>query len=235
MNASAVIASQTPAEPATTAETATQVVPVQSVISKPPVSTVAAPKPAAKKALPAKTAAKPTPVSSKVIAKVGVAQKPATKTAAVKKPVVKAPVVKPTAAKKAVVVVSKAPTKPSPVVTKAPAVKVPVAKKATASKTTVPVKVTVKPAVKKQAIVKSEPTAMPKTKLVRDSFTMPQKDFALIAILKDRALGFKRPTKKSELLRAGLHALALLNLTALRTALETLTPLKTGRPKKETR
>ena len=49
--------------------------------------------------------------------------------------------------------------------------------------------------------------AKAKAKLVRDSFTMPQQDFGLIAVLKERALGFKRPAKKSELLRAGLHAL----------------------------
>lgn len=72
----------------------------------------------------------------------------------------------------------------------------------------------------------------PKAKLVRDSFTMPQSEFALIAALKDRALGFKRPTKKSELLRAGLQALAGLNDGALQTALNALAPLKPGRPKK---
>ena len=71
-----------------------------------------------------------------------------------------------------------------------------------------------------------------KTKLVRDSFTMPQADFALIGTLKERAIGFKRPAKKSELLRAGLQALAGLNDTALRAALDALVPLKTGRPKK---
>ncbi|MFM7505354.1 MAG: hypothetical protein ACKO3M_02110 [Rubrivivax sp.] len=70
------------------------------------------------------------------------------------------------------------------------------------------------------------------TKLVRDSFTMPQADFELVALLKARALEFKRPTKKSELLRAGLHALNRLNDKALQAALESLTPLKTGRPKK---
>jgi hypothetical protein len=67
---------------------------------------------------------------------------------------------------------------------------------------------------------------------VRDSFTMPRGDFALIAVLKERALGFKRPTKKSELLRAGLHALAALDDVKLQAALEELTPLKAGRPKK---
>jgi hypothetical protein len=70
------------------------------------------------------------------------------------------------------------------------------------------------------------------SKLVRDSFTMPQADFQLVAVLKARALDFKRPTKKSELLRAGLQALNRLDHTALQAALDALTPLKTGRPKK---
>lgn len=74
--------------------------------------------------------------------------------------------------------------------------------------------------------------AKPKARLVRDSFTMPQADFALVATLKARALDFKRPTKKSELLRAGLHALAQLDNAGLQRALGALTPLKPGRPKK---
>ncbi|WP_241660894.1 hypothetical protein [Variovorax guangxiensis] len=68
---------------------------------------------------------------------------------------------------------------------------------------------------------------------MRDSFTMPSEDFALIAALKNRALMFKRPAKKSELLRAGLHALQALSAPALRAALDALTPLKAGRPKRE--
>jgi hypothetical protein len=71
----------------------------------------------------------------------------------------------------------------------------------------------------------------PKEKLVRDSFTMPRSDFELIALLKERALTFKRPTKKSELLRAGLQALAALNQKQLQTALDRLPLLKSGRPK----
>lgn len=70
-----------------------------------------------------------------------------------------------------------------------------------------------------------------KDKLVRDSFTMPQSDFDLIAQLKERALGFKRPAKKSELLRAGLQVLQGLDDAFLRTALNALVPLKPGRPK----
>jgi hypothetical protein len=69
------------------------------------------------------------------------------------------------------------------------------------------------------------------TKLVRDSFTMPAEDFGLIAQLKERALEFRRPTKKSELLRAGLQVLAGLEKSDLHEALEQLRPLKPGRPK----
>ena len=82
------------------------------------------------------------------------------------------------------------------------------------------------------AVVMPEPKHKAKDKLVRDSFTMPRSDFELIALLKERALTFKRPTKKSELLRAGLQALAALNQKQLQTALDRLPLLKSGRPKK---
>lgn len=68
-------------------------------------------------------------------------------------------------------------------------------------------------------------------KPVRDSFTMPEGDFALIATLKARLLAAKRETKKSELLRAGLHALAALDSANLLAALNDLAPVKVGRPK----
>ena len=71
-----------------------------------------------------------------------------------------------------------------------------------------------------------------RVRLVRDSFTMPEPDFALIATLKGRALAAQRETKKSELLRAGLHALMALDGAALVGALGRLHPLKVGRPKK---
>ena len=61
-----------------------------------------------------------------------------------------------------------------------------------------------------------------KEKLVRDNFTMPRSDFELIVLLKERALTFRRPTKKSELLRAGLQALAALNQQQLQKALDSL-------------
>lgn len=71
-----------------------------------------------------------------------------------------------------------------------------------------------------------------RVKLVRDSFAMPEADFAWIDILKMRAIAARRPAKKSELLRAGLKALAALTPMQLAAALEALTPVKTGRPKK---
>jgi hypothetical protein len=71
-----------------------------------------------------------------------------------------------------------------------------------------------------------------KEKLVRDSFTMPRSDFALIVQLKERALGFRHVAKKSELLRAGLHALAALEAPALQALLARLPALKSGRPRK---
>lgn len=87
-------------------------------------------------------------------------------------------------------------------------------------------------AVKADAPVVIEAPVKVKQKLVRDSFTLPQADFDLIDQLKARAIAFGRPAKKSELLRAGLQALSALNDARLRAALETLVPLKPGRPKK---
>jgi hypothetical protein len=72
----------------------------------------------------------------------------------------------------------------------------------------------------------------PRPVLVRDSFTMPEGDFALIAQLKSTALGARRAAKKSELLRAGLQILAGLDAESLVVVLDRLEAVKTGRPKK---
>ncbi|NDG41884.1 MAG: hypothetical protein EBY28_21555, partial [Betaproteobacteria bacterium] len=96
-------------------------------------------------------------------------------------------------------------------------------------------KAVVKPVGKPKAAATAAATAKPqrvKEKLVRDSFTMPRADFALVHQLKERALGFRRATKKSELLRAGLQALSALEDRALQAMLEKLTAIKAGRPKK---
>ncbi len=92
-------------------------------------------------------------------------------------------------------------------------------------------------AVKKPSVAPKESPAKDvkakKPKLVRDSFTIPKDEYAVIDGLKERAVRLSRPVKKSELLRAGLKLLAGLSDTALFTALESVPSIKTGRPTKE--
>jgi hypothetical protein len=71
----------------------------------------------------------------------------------------------------------------------------------------------------------------PKQKLVRDSFTIPKSEYQVLEALKLRAAGLKRPTKKSELLRAGIAALNAMADKPLLAALNKVPSLKTGRPK----
>lgn len=103
---------------------------------------------------------------------------------------------------------------------------------APAAKKSAPRTAAAKPTVVATTPLKISSPAKVKQKLVRDSFTMPRADFSLIHSLKERALTFRRPTKKSELLRAGLHALSTLPDAKLKLVLEGLVPLKAGRPKK---
>ncbi|MBK1680369.1 hypothetical protein [Rhodocyclus tenuis] len=71
-----------------------------------------------------------------------------------------------------------------------------------------------------------------KAKLVRDSFTFPENDYALFATLKQRALAAGGEIKKSELVRAGLALLDQLNDAELLKVLDKVERIKTGRPKK---
>ena len=70
-----------------------------------------------------------------------------------------------------------------------------------------------------------------KHKLVRDSFTIPKSEYAVLGELKQRALQLARPVKKSELLRAGINALKGMADKAFLSALDAVPSLKTGRPK----
>jgi hypothetical protein len=95
-----------------------------------------------------------------------------------------------------------------------------------------------KVAAKKAAPKKPVPSATqapvaekPKQKLVRDSFTIPKSEYQLLDALKLRAAALKRPTKKSEILRAGIAALNAMADKALLAALNSVPSLKTGRPK----
>ncbi len=67
-------------------------------------------------------------------------------------------------------------------------------------------------------------------KLVRDSFTIPKAEYAVIDLLKTRAIALGTSVKKSELLRAGLTILKGLNNGAFKSALAAVPTLKTGRP-----
>ena len=69
-----------------------------------------------------------------------------------------------------------------------------------------------------------------KSKLVRDSFTIPKDEYAAIDALKSRALGLGVAIKKSELLRAGLMSLASMQDAGFKAALAAVPTLKTGRP-----
>ncbi len=71
-----------------------------------------------------------------------------------------------------------------------------------------------------------------KPKLVRDSFTIPKTEYAVLDELKLRAAKLAHPVKKSELLRAGIKALNGLSDTALLAALKAVPSIKTGRPSK---
>ncbi|UUZ66051.1 hypothetical protein LP417_28705 [Polaromonas sp. P1-6] len=81
------------------------------------------------------------------------------------------------------------------------------------------------------APAKADKAAKPKKpKLVRDSFTIPKAEYVVLDDLKQRAAKLTRPAKKSELLRAGIKALAALSDAAFLTALEQVPAIKTGRP-----
>lgn len=71
-----------------------------------------------------------------------------------------------------------------------------------------------------------------KPKLLRDSFTIPKSEYAVLAALKARANKGGRPVKKSELLRAGIKALAALPDVAFMAALGAVPALKAGRDAK---
>lgn len=84
---------------------------------------------------------------------------------------------------------------------------------------------TVKPA-------KAEKVEKPKKpKLVRDSFTIPKAEYLVLDELKQRSARLAHPVKKSELLRAGIKALAALADAGFLAAVQAVPAIKTGRPK----
>jgi hypothetical protein len=68
-------------------------------------------------------------------------------------------------------------------------------------------------------------------KVIRDSFTIPENEYLLIAKLQERAMDIRLRVTKSELLRAGLQALEAMPNQDLRELLLGLEKLKPGRKK----
>lgn len=69
-----------------------------------------------------------------------------------------------------------------------------------------------------------------KPKMVRDSFTIPKAEYAVLDELKERAVRLGRPVKKSEVLRAGLKALAAMPDAVFLAGMAAVPAVKTGRP-----
>ena len=114
--------------------------------------------------------------------------------------------------------------------------KVPAKKKAAAAPVT-KAKAAAKPAAPaKKAAAGAAPAAKAdkarKPKLVRDSYTIPKPEYAVLEALKDRAAKLGRPAKKSEVLRAGLKALAAMEDAGFLACVTAVPAMKTGRPAK---
>ena len=77
---------------------------------------------------------------------------------------------------------------------------------------------------------KAAPAPAARPHLVRDSFTMPEQEYAVLATVKQACLKAGFEVKKSELLRIGVALLGQLDTASLRAVLDSLPQLKTGRP-----
>ena len=171
------------------------------------------------------------PVAAKPVARsVKPAAKPPAKAAAkaAPKPAAKA-VVKPA------VKAAQAPVKRVTSTTPKPAVK-PAAKLTKTPTKTPTARAASVPAALKRAVKAVVVAAQPATgnpALVRDSFTMPEGEYAVFASAKQRCLQAGVEIKKSELLRIGMALDGQLDVATLQAVLAGLPQLKTGRPRSE--
>ena len=84
----------------------------------------------------------------------------------------------------------------------------------------------VKPANQPQA---AKPVKEAKSKLVRNRFTILKAEYGVLGELKQRARKLARPSKRSELLRAGIKALAAMTDSAFLATLKSVPAIKLGR------
>lgn len=71
-----------------------------------------------------------------------------------------------------------------------------------------------------------------KAKVMRDSFRIPASEYVVLQALKERAAQAGRPAKKSEVLRAGVKALAAMGDSAFVTALAAIPAARAARAAK---
>lgn len=71
-----------------------------------------------------------------------------------------------------------------------------------------------------------------KTKLVRDSFAIPEKEYAALVAVKKTCLKAGLEIKKTELIRIGIALVNNLTTAKIKTAQAKLTQISAGRPKK---
>ncbi|MDB5884257.1 MAG: hypothetical protein JWR74_428 [Polaromonas sp.] len=195
---------------ATTPQPIDSTTPATSAVALPALNNA----PATTSPAPAKSKAVPAKRTRASVQKAVVPAAPAPKPA-VKPPVARKAAVKKVAAK-AVPLAAPKPA-PSPVIAK-PVIAKPV------------IKPLAKAAALPEAGKKTLPAKVKKDRLVRDSFTIPKTEFAVLEDLKQRSAVLGRPVKKSELLRAGIKLLASLSNDALLSALARVPTIKTGRP-----
>ncbi len=143
----------------------------------------------------------------------------------------------PAAAKKVAARIGRKPAAKKPValtpVALKPALKTPLK---TRSKAVVKIAVKAPAKAKAKAIPQAKiekVSKLKKPKLVRDSFTIPKAEYTVLDELKQRATQLASPVKKSELIRAGVKALAAMSDSAFLATLKSVPTIKTGRPSKD--
>lgn len=156
------------------------------------------------------------------------APKPSPKKTAAKTKPVKAPgqSAAPTRVQKATPAPQSKPVQSAKTAVKQPAV--PVTGKVSQTQTAQP-----KALDKKASDLPSKTIKEKKVKVVRDSFTLPKTELLQIGEMKKRAMTLGVEVKKSELIRAGLQALAGMADTAFKKAMANVPTIKTGRPSKD--
>ena len=98
----------------------------------------------------------------------------------------------------------------------------------------VPAKVPKKTSEKKSTVKaeESKKTKLSKPHLVRDSFTIPESEYAALAMVKKACLEAGFDIKKSELIRIGIALIGSMSTSKVKSAKKKLQTVKTGRPKK---